>query len=291
MKSMTGFGQSSIKTKDLKLEISLRTVNGRFQELRFHMPKEYMALERDLKKAVSAEIRRGTIDVYIHRHRSGGTPLKAEAHLEAAKGWYSAYKKLAKEVDVSANLRLSELIRMSDAIQMKEDDSVTAAEKKALMDGVKAAVACCERERKREGAALKKNLTSLLSELSKRVKSVARLRASVVKELEARYKKKLARFNHGTEVDPQRLAQEVVFQLDKSDIDEELTRLNEHISQFKKLLGSTGVAGKKMDFYCQELLREVNTIGSKSQNAELTFHVVESKAMIEKIREQVQNVE
>ncbi|MCB0408161.1 MAG: DUF1732 domain-containing protein, partial [Bdellovibrionales bacterium] len=148
------------------------------------------------------------------------------------------------------------------------------------------------KERDREGKALKKELLHLLSQLKKSLKTVESMTESIRKELEKRFGDRLSQFSTGIDIDPQRVAQEVAVALDKCDIREEISRLDEHLSMFQSLVDNDSEPrGKKLDFYCQELLREFNTIGSKSSQAKLTQTVVDAKSIIEKLREQVQNIE
>ncbi|MBO9666417.1 MAG: DUF1732 domain-containing protein, partial [Bdellovibrio sp.] len=149
----------------------------------------------------------------------------------------------------------------------------------------------CNKERVREGKALRKDLEKLLSSLDKQIKVISDLRNEANSQLQEKYETKIRARLKGNDIDPSRLSQEIVIQLEKADINEELSRLSEHIKNYRQLVGSQQAEGKKLDFYTQELLREVNTIGSKSQVAKITQSVVEAKTLIERLREQVQNVQ
>jgi uncharacterized protein (TIGR00255 family) len=168
---------------------------------------------------------------------------------------------------------------------------VTPKEKQALLKVVSAAMDACDQERLREGASINKDLEVLLGNMDKQVVAIQKCRDEVNQGLQEKFAQKIKAKLAGVDIDPQRIAQEVVMQIEKSDINEELSRLSEHLLHYRKILGSDGGIGKKLDFYTQELLREVNTIGSKSNVSNLTTSVVEAKSIVEKLREQVQNVE
>ena len=154
-----------------------------------------------------------------------------------------------------------------------------------------AALKSCEKERVREGEAIKKHLLVLVSGLEKEVQKILSLRNEANQHLQEKYEAKIKSRLKTSEIDYQRLSQEIVIQLEKGDINEEIQRLGEHVANFRMLVRNPQSEGKKLDFYTQELLREVNTIGSKSQISDITQSVIEAKTLIEKLREQVQNVE
>ena len=292
MKSMTGFGQHKVHRSEFDLEVSIRAVNGRFLEIRTHLPKEYGFFESELKKLITGEIRRGTVDIYIYRRLAPQSiRTKVSVRSELAKEWLKSYRKLAKELRISQEVTLETIASRPDVMWVEENFSVSPLEKKVVLESVVSAVKNCQKERQREGQALKKDLKSHFVGLEKRVQEMAKLRSQANKELEKRLQGRWESMKFPGAIDPQRISQEIVIQVDKADISEEISRLKEHLRSMKALLTSSEGQGKKMDFYSQELLREVNTIGSKSQVARLTQAVVDAKAIIERVREQVQNVE
>lgn len=292
MKSMTGYGTSKAQQKELNIEVSIRTVNGRFLDTRFHLPREFVPFEADLKKLLGENILRGTVDVFVNR-RNKGAHEAAEVRVNEAlaKKYLTAFQKISKATKLPANLHLEILARMPDVIQVEEKQEVTTHEEKLLKAVFAKACGDCVKEREREGKFLQKELEKLVNDLEKQVGIVAELREDANRQLQERFEQKIGSRLKGQEMDPQRLTQEIVIQLEKADINEELVRLTEHLKNYKDLLKSAQAEGKKLDFYTQELLREVNTIGSKSQVAKITQAVVEAKTLIERLREQVQNVE
>jgi uncharacterized protein (TIGR00255 family) len=292
MKSMTGYGTSQLSSKDLDLELAVKSVNGRFLECRVHLPREYAPFEIDIKKKVSEIFRRGTVDIYVNRRLvDPSAQMGVVVNTNMAKKWLKAYRELAKELKIKEDFHLSDLASLPQVMSVKEFHGLWPAEKKQLFQLLSRSLRLCEQERKREGRALKKELLSLLKELEKMVRHMQVQTGSQGDKLKKRLEHRLSLSGLESRTDPQRLAQEIALQLDRSDITEELVRLREHIAHLTKMVNAVSVQGKKLDFYTQELLREVNTIGSKSQAAQLTETVVNAKALVEKVREQVQNIE
>lgn len=292
MKSMTGYGHGKVQTLQSLIEVSLRAVNGRFLEPRFHLPREYIAFEGDLKKILQKNFARGTVDIYVLRRvRWDQVESKVVVQNSLVKDYDKALRQIAKTLKANYVPHVESLARLPDVMKIETQDAVTASEKKALLKAMESACAACLKERAREGQSLRHDMEKTLKGLEGYVAEILKVREEVNQGLQAKVEQKLkARFS-GAELDPARLSQEVVFLLDKSDINEELVRLREHLKNYRALLGTQGSLGKKLDFYTQELLREVNTIGSKSSVSQLTQNVVEAKTLIERLREQVQNIE
>jgi len=292
LRSMTGYGNSKWQSKDFGVEVSLRSVNGRFLETRFHLPKEYLFLESELRNRLTQKLARGTVDIYIIRQIKSGShtqSVKVNSHL--AKQIWSSYAQFLKEIRTSESHDPSWIFQNSHVLKIDESASVTEAEKKSVLKCFDVALQSCLKERSREGQGLKKHMLELLKKLEKEIQKISVLRDKANTLMQEKYEAKIKTRLKGKEIDNNRLAQEIVIQLEKADINEELFRLSEHFRKYKELLVSPIVEGKKLDFYTQELLREVNTIGSKSQLSEITQAVVEAKTLVEKLREQVQNIE
>jgi uncharacterized protein (TIGR00255 family) len=284
----------------VSLDISIKAVNGRYFDVRFHIPREYASLESEFKSLLSRTFSRGTLDVYINRSRASLAP-SIGINFELAETWVQSYRALGKALKLKpkAEPTLEMLSRIPEIFQLEDRVEVTEFEKQQVLDLLNEAALACNQERAREGRALQTELAALCEKLDGLVNDAESLKAEANTELDRRLRERLEdRFpdwlkKPGFEgkVDDQRIAQEVVIYLDKADITEELTRLREHIKAYKQLLASDQSQGKKLDFYAQELLREVNTIGSKSHFAKLTSLVVDAKTLVERIREQVQNIE
>ncbi len=308
MKSMTGFGRSSNRDSTpvtapkgpatdvpAEIDVSVRAVNGRFLEMRFHLPREYAGLESELKTHLSKIFSRGTIDIYVNRS-AVNKHASVVTNRELANEWLVAYRQLGKDLKLPGEPSLDWVARLPDVMSVRESGDLTPEEAVLAKTLIQKAAAACDQERVREGQALTLELERHLAALETIASKVDGLKSEANAELEQRFRDRLAaglqKFGASLgQVDEQRLAQEVVIQLDRADISEEIQRLTEHIKAYRQLLKSSEPQGKKLDFYAQELLREVNTIGSKSHIAKLTSLVVEAKTLVERIREQVQNCE
>jgi uncharacterized protein (TIGR00255 family) len=292
MKSMTGYGSVRLETETSLLEVSIRTINGRFLEPRFHLPRELVGVESILKRELSLYFRRGTIDIFVSRKDAGQkSNLKLILHEDLAAEWLAASQTLSKKFKLRSKLDMATLLQLPDVVRFEEQEEGLKKESKMLIIAFKRACQKCQNEREREGKALQIELIMTVERLKTLVDEMANLRNEASASLKDRFESKVMSRFKDMQLDPQRLYQEVVIQLEKADIQEEISRLVEHMKHFEELLKSSESEGKKLDFYTQELLREVNTIGSKSQLTPLTKIVVLAKTEVEKIREQVQNIE
>ncbi len=323
MKSMTGFGQARSSTAGSELDVVIRAVNGRFLEIRFHLPREMMKLESEIKRRIEQKFARGTIDIYISR-RAKALKSGAKIHVneDLAKEYVKALASVSKilggnvkkgpaksgsknsaekklggrgSAEILPQWSPESLLRMPDVAQLQEAEFDLEDEKKFILQAVDGASEICLQERLREGKSLQKDLLRKHGELTEVVQKIWATRDFANQELQRKISEKIQAKMHQAELahqlDPQRIAQEVTLLLEKSDISEEITRLEEHLTQYSQMLHSKDAHGKSLDFYTQELLREVNTIGSKSHLSKLTQLVVEAKTLIERLREQVQNIE
>ncbi|MGZ3723108.1 MAG: YicC/YloC family endoribonuclease [Bdellovibrionales bacterium] len=295
MNSMTGYGASQIKNRQLEIEVHVKSVNGRFLETRFHLPKEYSPFENDFRKIFAGKWMRGTVDVYIHRRPGSEARLQTvNIRKETARHWTKQLKALAKELKIKDDLSLRDVLQMPYVMEHQDRLSLLPGELKLVEGQLKKAASQCQAFRAREGGVLKKELLSQLKNLESSVGDMLGWREEAMKNAGQRLKSRLATLE-GEQLDASRLALETALLIDKMDVHEEVVRLTEHVKACRELIShgddSGQGQGKKLDFYCQELLREVNTIGSKSQLASLTSVVVVAKSIIEKFREQVQNIE
>lgn len=292
MKSMTGFGLGKAQSNHSQIEVSIRAVNGRFFEPRFHLPREYFPFEFELKKMLEKYFERGTIDVFISRKvKPGANLFDVTVNKELARKYFEALKTIAKDLKIRGQYHVETMARMPDVIKLEEVVDLSTVERKTLLQAMLKACQSADKERKREGKSLKTDLEEILDQLEKEVKEINEVREEANQNLLNRFEQKIKSRLTGVDIDSARLSQEVVIQIEKSDINEELTRLKEHIKNYRHLLSASEPIGKKLDFYTQELLREINTIGSKASVSKLTQIVVQAKTYIERMREQVQNIE
>lgn len=290
MNSMTGYGASQIKTRQLEIEVHVKSVNGRFLEIRFHLPKEYAPFENDLRKVFSG-VSRGTIDVYVHRKPAIEARLQTvNIRTQNAQHWAKTLKSLAKTLGIEQELSLRDILQMPYVMEHQDRLSLAPGELKVVEGQLKKALQKCQAVRAKEGAVLKKELLNQIKNLENKIVDMEGWRDEALKSAQQRLKSRIATIE-AEQLDASRLALETALLIDKMDVHEEVVRLREHLKACRGLIQAGEARGKKLDFYCQELLREVNTIGSKSQLSSLTQAVVDAKSIVEKFREQVQNIE
>lgn len=289
---MTGYGNAKAEVSGVQININIKTVNSRYLDVRPHIPKLYAPIEDKMIKVLKKELQRGTCDIYVQRQVvNSSNKVSFRFQTELAEKWLKAYRQSLRELGIEESIRSQDLWQIPDYMTWQEESSLSASESKAVLAALLKAVKTCQQEREREGRFLKKTCTTHITALQKRVQALKGLRKTFIKEAKAKFEARLEKLGDTEKMEPARVMQEVAVLVDRTDVEEELSRLSEHIKNVKTLLGSKQPAGKKLDFYAQELLREINTIGSKSQSAKITENIVEAKSLIEQFREQVQNIE
>ena len=288
---MTGFGRGIAENDNYSLNIEIKSVNHRFSEIYLRLPKQLNSLEDGIKKKVGCKIKRGKIDIFIglDRLQTKNPLLKLDKDLAIA--YYKSILELSDSCRIPVDLAASELINMPGVYNLEaaEDD---LEEISSLLDiAVADALDGLLKMRTEEGRVMLKDLTGNINALSQSIKKINELSQSVVDEQKQKIEQRIALLLDEVEVDQSKLANEIAFFADKVDINEELTRLASHIQQFLVSLQLEEPIGRKLDFILQEMLREINTIGSKSNNLTINNQVIESKNLLEKIKEQIQNIE
>lgn len=290
---MTGFGQASGQSEGISIAVSVRAVNGRFLDVRSHLPKKFNSFESEIIKLSKKYFSRGTCDIYVQRTTNQEkADVTFSFKTQVAKTWLFEFRKVLKDLRITDNISARDLLMIPDFMQVAENSDISAQEKSVLLETVTKALDACVTEREREGKSLRSICLQHLKDLSEQLKNFKTLRTQFMAEAPEKIKEKLTKILQGQlQVEPARLMQEVAILADRSDIEEELNRLAEHIKNVEQLFDGDGTNGKKLDFYAQELLREVNTIGSKSSSAKIVETVVTAKNLIEQLREQIQNIE
>ena len=296
IKSMTGFGFAKFVNKDIELEVSLKAYNGRFLSINLqNLPKEYQLLEKEIIQKIKERIPRGTLSVSVTCDLpSQSNLIEVTTHPILVKKWAEAYKQIARILSLPKNNKLTlDLHSFQHLITQKS--TLHSHEKKLFLKTFNKALSILDIEKKREGKALLKELKLLISSLNKSIKSIEVLEKQTPKKLQKQLKDKLKSMSLSYESDPKRWTAEIFSQINKSDITEEIVRLKEHLKAFQKELvaplKSKDIKGKKLDFYTQEMFREINTVAMKASHVKTCCLVVESKSLIEKVKEQVQNIE
>ena len=292
MKSMTGYGKGMVAGDDFSVSVDLKTVNNRFLDIHLRVGSELASLEPSIKKRVTSRLTRGRVDVTVSLERVAQVAYELNRPLIA--GYINAFKQLQQDFNIAGELDINVLARIPGALQPARngiDERVITGLEQALDQALDE----LEKMREQEGEALKNELRDRVRKIEALVpvieSSAAGLADAYRQRLQKRIGELLNRAGQIVEVDPVRLAQEVAYLADRSDVSEEMVRLRSHLSQFQEALDAPGEAGKMLDFLLQELNREANTTLSKSTDLVIKEAGLAIKAEVEKLREQVQNVE
>ncbi|HMK71799.1 MAG TPA: YicC/YloC family endoribonuclease [Myxococcaceae bacterium] len=288
---MTGFGVGRGRAGDEELTAELKAVNHKYLEVKVRLPRELQTLEPELQRQVRGACTRGAVELSLRRTTPTSTGSVPTVDAELARAWRSALAEVARATGLPDQVTAAEVAAQTGVVRMEEPTVDAAAAARAADLAVAEALAGLQAMREREGAALERDLRARLLRVEQLVRALAALAPRAVEEYRDRLAARLADLTGGTGVEPARLAQELALFAERTDIAEELTRLDSHLGQFRTLLVSAEPAGRRLDFLLQEMNREVNTAGSKIQSGEASVRVVELKAELERIREQVQNVE
>jgi uncharacterized protein (TIGR00255 family) len=288
---MTGFGSGTATAGNETLTVELRSVNHKFCEVKVRVPRELNALEGSLQKQVKDKLARGAVDVVVRRASRTASGVVPQVDLSLAREYRRAWGELAKALELPDTVTVKDIATQLNVIRLEEPQVSLEDAGKAAEAAITLALEALGKMREKEGVALANDLTSRLELVAGWVDEVKVLAPKAIETYRTRLSERIAELSKGLAVDPQRLAQEVAFFAERTDVAEEMTRLSSHLVQFNELLSSKEPSGRKMDFLVQEMHREVNTTGSKSQHADISSRVMQLKAELERIREQVQNVE
>ena len=291
IKSMTGFGRERIVNESREILVEIKSVNHRYFEFYAKAPRAYGYLDEKLKELLKTSISRGKVEVSVSIYNQEGINAEIEINKELAKGYLNALRNSADELDLKDDLTLSKIMKLSDiftVVKKTEDEEVIWNEVKAVAES---ALKKFVEMRTVEGEKMYADISSRLDYLEDAVGKIENRTPSVLEGYKQRLYDKVKETIGDREVDDQRIITEVAIFADKIAVDEETVRLRSHISQFRDLINSTEPVGRKLDFLIQEMNREVNTTGSKAQDLTITQLVVDMKSEIEKIREQIQNIE
>ncbi len=291
MNSMTGYGKGTAARDGRELTVELKSVNHRFLDVSMRLPRILSCIEDPLRAAIGRRLSRGHIDVFVNYRntRSDAKTVRVDAAL------LSAYVRAAKEANTSLaltdDLTLSNVLRLPDVTEIVPADEDTDALVSLAVEAADTAIDAMLVMRKAEGERLKTALSIGVDHMDAFREQILARAPFVAEDYRRKLNERIEAVLNDTEIDRARLATEVALFADRCCIDEELVRLKSHIAQFRTYLESTEPVGRNMDFIVQEMNRECNTIGSKANDAELTNAVLGCKAEIEKLREQIQNVE
>lgn len=290
MRSMTGYGSGKVLKNGWEVTVDLKTVNHRFLDLSLRLPRNLAFLEQTVREQIGKLITRGHTDVFLTVTRPAGSSSQVDCDPELAALYVQAAKQIAERTGVQNDVTVSRLMQQDGVITLTEAEMDEEAVTAACAEAAEAAAVQVTQMRDREGVHLKADLKTHLDAAAALREKISERAPLVVAEYREKLEGRLKQLVTDG-VEPQRLAQEVAIIADRCAIDEELARLESHIRQMNQYLETEGEIGKKMDFLIQEMNREANTIGSKASDAAIAQYVVDLKSEIEKLREQIQNVE
>ena len=290
--SMTGFGRAECQDGDYSYKAEIRSVNNRFIEINTRLPKAFLDLELPLKKLVKSHCARGSINVTITLANANGNPgdWEIKPNLPLASQYVEALKEIQTSLGLEGKVNIDSIIGLREIIKV-EPVTIDPAKESLLLNIAESALASLQKMREEEGKYLQNDLSERIDTIEKHAEQIKTRQPEIIQEYKARLKEKIKLLNDGIEIDESRLAQETAILADRCDITEEITRFVSHLKQFRKLFESTEPMGRKLEFITQEINREVNTMGSKSSDTEVANLVIELKSALEKIREQLQNIE
>jgi uncharacterized protein (TIGR00255 family) len=292
IKSMTGYGRTVLKKESFYITVEMKSVNHRFCELSLRLPRILMGFEDKVKRLINQYVQRGKVNIFITVEGENLIQRAVEVDWGLMDQYVTILQEAKKKHDFSAPLTLDQLLQLPELFTIIEKETETDQLEQHLLDTVKQASLQLVDMRKMEGEAILEDLVNKLKTIQQIQEELYQYSPSVVESYRIRLQKRVNEFLNGNGVaDEARILTEVAVFADKASIDEELTRLKSHIKQFYFILESGGVVGRKLDFLVQEMNREINTIGSKANDAKISQKVVDMKSELEKIREQVQNVE
>lgn len=290
VKSMTGYGKSSLSINSREYQVEIKAVNHKYIDTNIRMPRIISYLEEDIRKLITSKIKRGKIDISISfdNYSKDGNDIKINTEL--AKIYIDNLKKLAEEENISSNIEVTEITRFPDLLTIKnnlDEDQI----KTELLQVVEDAINQLIYMRESEGTRISEDILTKITQIETKKQEIFELSTGLIDEYIVKLETRIKEILKTDEIDKSRLMQEVVIYADKCSVEEEITRLTSHIAQLRNLINSDEPSGKKMDFIIQEMNRETNTIGSKANNLEITNRVVDIKTILEDVREQIQNIE
>ena len=291
LKSMTGFGRSKYEIEGREYAVEIKSVNNRYSDINIKMPRSISFLEEKVKKTITNSISRGKVDVFVNFTNNSEKGKKIKINTELAKQYIEELRNLQKEAEVIDNMGIMDICKMPEVLNLKTEEDDEDVLWQELLECLNNAITSFIFMRENEGTKIREDLERRIACVKDKIEEISKISSGLVEEYVVKLEKRVNELLKTSVVDETRLAQEIVIYSDKCSVEEELTRLRSHISQFLNLLSETNPIGKKLDFLIQEMNRETNTIGSKANNLEITNLVVDIKTEIENIREQVQNIE
>ncbi|MBE3084952.1 MAG: YicC family protein [Bacteroidetes bacterium] len=291
IKSMTGYGRAEAVLQGRNIVVEAKSVNHRFLEISLRLPSVLFPLELEFKKKVGERFKRGRIEIFIRLEGEGADVSKVNLNLEIVHNYFDVLNRIKEEFGLQDTISLKTLTGFRDIFTPPAETQLSPEFLSQMESSMQEALAMLMKMRQEEGLAMYQDMEMRLNVIREILETIKLRAPQVVLEYQKRLTERIKELTAGHALDDIRLAQEVALLAEKSDITEEIVRLQSHISQFVSLLQSDEAEGKKIDFLLQEMNREINTIGSKSNDFEITRQVIEVKSELSKLREQAQNIE
>ena len=289
---MTGFSRHENQNENLTCKVEIRSVNNRFIDINTRLPKSLAPLELPLKKMVKSKCARGSFDISIAIEKNGDSEANLEVapNLPLATEYLNAFKNIQEGLGLKGEIDINTILSQRDVVK-PELKKVEDSSEEIVLQTVDKTLTDLVKMREEEGKNLEKDIHNQISSIKTLGKLISTKQSITVQEFQDKLKEKIQTLTTGIEIDPARIAQESALLADRCDVTEELVRLESHLDQFNKLVASHEPQGRKLEFLTQEINREVNTMGSKTIDLEVSKAVIEMKSCLEKIREQLANIE
>ncbi len=292
LSSMTGYGRQIVERDSYRIVVEMRSVNNRFLDISLKMPRSLLHLEDKIRRIIKNYFSRGKFEIYISITGQGNITKKLHVDWELLGQYIEQIEEIKKRHQVKGEVAVDDLLKLEEIFNVDEEEKQDEALKDLLFQAVENSCEELQEMRQTEGTYLKNDLLLRLNKMEELTESLQAMRSKVVQSYRERIRNRInEHLAEYAQIEDGRIIQEVAVLAEKGDITEELTRLSSHISQMRKVIDKAGSVGRKLDFICQEMHREANTIGSKSTAAEINEIDVLLKTEIEKIKEQVQNIE
>ena len=292
LKSMTGFGRGEAVQNGRRFLAEIKTVNNRHRDMFVRLSRSLQAIEDEVRNQVSAVIKRGRVEVSLQMEKEGvELEYDLQLNLPLVRSYLRIFDQLKEEFGLEGKVRVDELCQMKDVLLVKPEELDLAAARGAFREALALALDGCDFMRIQEGEALKEDFLKRLALIEGHLKEVENRAGSVVEDYKRRLRQRVEHLAQGMPVDESRLMQEIAIFADRCDITEELVRARSHLEQFRSYLSPEDAVGRRLDFLLQEINREITTMSSKASDSSISARGVEIKAELEKVREQVQNVE
>lgn len=292
LKSMTAYGRSECQTRDRIFSAEIKSVNNRYKDIILRLPKNFQVVERDLKSIISSRIRRGRIEVSIQSENIGEeASCNLELNIPLVRSYIKILNQMEEEFGIEKKIQAETLLRMSDVILFRPVELNVEKLRPTLEELMNMTLDSLEMMKLKEGEAIEADFKYRLGLFEEYVNDVEKRAPDLIEEYKNRLQTSIKKMLEDVSIDENRLAQEVAFFAERSDITEEVVRIRSHLKQFHEYLSLDDALGRRLEFLIQEINREVNTLGTKASDPLVTNIVVEMKAELEKMREQVQNVE